>query len=120
MEDAMQQRFSAEELWVLRNKISIAELIRDTLKIPSKTVEGVFRFLCPVCGEFQTGVNPRTNLSRCFRCQRNFNSIEIVMQDYHLTFVESVKFLKALMGHNYQAATANGSTNANEKASFAV
>lgn len=112
----MSQRFSAAELWTLRNQLLITELIRDTLGIPSKTVEGVFRFLCPSCGEFQTSVNPKTNLSRCFRCQRNFNTIEIVMQDHKTSFVESVKFLKTLLSRNCQAT----SLNIKSKASLAL
>ena len=87
------RRFSSEELFALRNNIGIREVICDILKIPGKEVEGIFRFLCPQCKEFQTAINPKTNLSRCFRCQRNFNNIEIVMQDKQLGFVASVKLL---------------------------
>ncbi len=94
----MREHFSKEELFVVRNKISIRYLIEESLCIPSKEIEGVFRFLCPECGEFQTAVNPKTNLSRCFRCQVNFNTIELVMKDKQLNFVQSVKFLKQLFG----------------------
>jgi DNA primase len=92
----MRQQFSKEELYTLRNQIPIRNLITESLGIPCKEIEGIFRFLCPKCGEFQTAVNPKTNLSRCFRCQENFNSIEIVMADKKLSFVESVKLLKRL------------------------
>lgn len=94
----MRQHFSSEELSALRNQISIRHLIEELLGIPSKQTEGVFRFLCPECREFQTAVNPKTNLSRCFRCQENFNTIELVMKDRQLNFVQSVKFLKQLVG----------------------
>jgi DNA primase len=94
----MRQQFSSEELSALRNRIPIQILIAETLGIPSKEIEGVFRFLCPKCREFQTAVNPKTNLSRCFRCQQNFNTIEIVMKDKQINFVQSVKFLKQLFG----------------------
>ena len=47
-------------------------LIRDHLQIPFKIRDGYFRFLCPLCNEFQTAVNPATNLARCFRCEKNF------------------------------------------------
>ncbi len=100
----MRQQFSKEELHALRNAISIRSLIEESLGIPCKEVEGVFRFLCPKCSEFQTAVNPKTNLSRCFRCQENFNSIEIVMADRKLSFVESVKILKQLVYKTVQAA----------------
>lgn len=99
----MRQRFSKEELHALRNQIPIGNLIRKSLKIPCKENEGVFRFLCPQCGEFNTAVNLKTNLSRCFRCQENFNSIELVMADKKLSFIESVKLLKRLLPE-HQAA----------------
>lgn len=94
----MHRRFLKEELHALRNQVPIRSLIDDSLEIPCKEVEGVFRFLCPTCGEFQTAINPKTNLSRCFRCQKNFNTIEIVMAQRALSFVESVKFLMRLFG----------------------
>ena len=93
----MPARFSSEELYGLRNQVPIRRLIEE-LKIPGKEVEGVFRFLCPDCGEFQTAINARTNLSRCFLCQKNFNTIELAMADQGLSFVESVKLLKRLFG----------------------
>jgi predicted RNA-binding Zn-ribbon protein involved in translation (DUF1610 family) len=100
------RRFTSEELHVVRNDIAIRAIICDVLKIPNKEIEGVFRFLCPKCGEFQTAVNPRTNLSRCFRCRENFNSIELVMADRKLSFVESVKFLKLLLCRTVQSDAA--------------
>ncbi len=90
----MRQQFSSRELYVIRNLVPLRELIEKRLEIPCKDVEGVFRFLCPKCGEFQTAINPGTNLSRCFRCATNFNPIELVMADKQMSFVESVKFLK--------------------------
>jgi len=46
------KRFSSEQLRSLRDKIPIHKLIENELKIPCKYSEGVFRFLCPLCGEF--------------------------------------------------------------------
>lgn len=94
----MGKRFSDEELHALRNHIPMRSLIQDLLEVPCKEVEGVLRFLCPKCGGFETGINPKTNLSRCFRCQENFNAIELVMSDRKLSFVDSVKYLKRLFG----------------------
>ena len=91
----MSKRFSSEELFRLRNAIPVTRVIKELLEIPSKEIEGVNRFLCPLCGEFQTSVNTSTNLSRCFRCKRNFNSIDIIMEDRKIPFVESVKILQA-------------------------
>ncbi len=93
----MNKRFSSEELYKLRTDLCV-RLVIESLEIPSKVAEGQFRFLCPCCNEFQTSVNSKTNLGRCFRCQRNFNTIEFVMSDRKLGFVDSVKFLKQLFG----------------------
>jgi len=95
----MRRHFSSQQLFVLRNHISIDTLIEKHLKIPSKFSEGFFRFLCPVCHEFQTATNPRTNLGRCFRCERNFNTIDMVMICKGLRFVECVKCLQSISNH---------------------
>ena len=92
----MTQRFSPQELFELRNHIPIDTLIERRLMLPSKVTEGFFRFLCPVCQEFQTATNPKTNLARCFRCERNFNTIDLVMICRNMSFVESVTYLKTV------------------------
>lgn len=91
----MGRRFSAEELYEIRNSIPINDLIRE-LMIPSKVSEGFFRFLCPLCNEGQTATNPKTNLARCFRCEKNFNTIDMYMICRKSGFVESVRELKKL------------------------
>ena len=90
----MTKRFSSQELYNLRNLIPIHILIEEILMIPSKITEGFFRFLCPLCSEFNTATNPENNLARCFRCQKNFNTIDMVMVIRKASFVESVRFLK--------------------------
>jgi len=85
-------------LFELRNAIPVDMLIKDGLEIPSKISDGVFRFLCPICNEFQTSVNPATNLDRCFRCEKNFNTIDLVMSVRRNGFKESVLFLKQMLG----------------------
>ena len=87
-------------MFELRNAIPVRRLIRDELQIPSKISEGVFRFLCPVCHEFQTATHPATNLARCFRCEKNFNTIDLVMAVKGLDFKESVVFLKQILAKN--------------------
>lgn len=89
------KRFTQNELFELRNHIPISTLIVERLKIPAKISEGIFRFLCPLCGEFQTATNPKTNLARCFRCEKNFNTIDMVMTCEKTTFVKTVDMLKA-------------------------
>ena len=43
--------------------------------------------------------NPKTNLARCFRCERNFNTIDMVMICNGLRFVEGVKYLKTILNN---------------------
>jgi DNA primase len=92
----MNNRFSSHQLFELRNNIPIDMLIRDHLKIPSKIRDGFLRFLCPLCSEFNTAVNPITNLGRCFGCEMNFNTIDLVMEVKGYGFRHSVLFLKKL------------------------
>jgi DNA primase len=92
------KRFSSSELFEVRNNIPVAMLIKDELQMPSKISEGVFRFLCPICNEFQTATKATTNLARCFRCERNFNTIDLVMRVRGIEFRESVLFLQHLLG----------------------
>jgi len=94
------KRFSSNELLKLRNTIPVEILIQNILRVPSKISEGIFRFLCPICNEFQTGINPNVNLVRCFRCERNFNAIDLVMEIQGCGFKESVVFLQRLLGEN--------------------
>jgi len=101
----MKNRFSSRELFELRNNIPVDKLIKDHLQIPSKISDGYFRFLCPLCNEFQTAVNPATNLARCFRCEKNFNTIDLVMETRRYKFRDSVLFLKQIKTtHQVQAS----------------
>jgi len=93
----MDKYFSSRELYKLRNLIPIDVLIEKELAIPSKISEGFFRFLCPLCNEFQTAVNPKANMGRCFRCEKNFNTIDVVMIWQNTGFVESVKYLQQIL-----------------------
>jgi len=88
--------YSKNKLRRLRNDIPIATVIGDILQMPSKISEGYFRFLCPKCNEFNTATNPKTNLGRCFRCEINYNPIDIVMIVKKYNFKESVEFLDDL------------------------
>ena len=96
------ERFSKEELYALRNKIPVKRVIEDILLIPNKTSEGIFRFLCPQCNEFDTRVSEQENLCRCFRCNKSFNPIDIVISSKGYSFVESVKFLRAIITNQEQ------------------
>lgn len=98
--------FSSSQLYTLRNDINVQVLIEETLGIPSRMAEGCFRFLCPLCNGFDTAVNPKTNLARCFSCEKNFNTIDLVMVVRQADFFHSVKFLQSVHqkddeGHNH-------------------
>ena len=90
------RRYSDEFLRRLRNEIPIRTVI-DTLSIPHKNRDGYFRFLCPVCEFTHTGINPETNLARCFRCERNFNPIELVMAAESADFLLAVSYLAPML-----------------------
>lgn len=94
------KRFSKHELFILRNSININMLINEILNLPSKTSQGQLRFLCPLCSQFNTATKRETNLARCFHCQRNFNTIEMVMETKNLDFIQSARFLQGLLPEN--------------------
>jgi len=93
----MSQRYSAALLRRLRNDVPIDYILRDYLQIPCKVSEGIFRFLCPICSDFNTATNPRTNLARCFRCARNFNPIDILMLVEGISFRDTVQALRPML-----------------------
>jgi hypothetical protein len=88
--------FPSSQLYALRNQINVQVLIEKTLHIPCRLTKGGFRFLCPLCNGFNTAVNPETNLARCFRCGKNYNTIDLVMLARQADFVQSVKFLQSI------------------------
>jgi len=90
----MAQLLSKQTLYALRNHIPIDVVIEQFLNMPCKISEGYFRFLCPICSEFVTATNPKTNLARCFLCEKNFNPIDMVMCVQKCKFLEAVDFLK--------------------------
>jgi len=93
----MAKRYSKEFLGMLRNEIPIAILIAELLNLENKVSEGYFRFLCPICSGFNTATNQKTNLARCFRCKKNFNPIDMVMQVKRVSFVDAVEYLNEIL-----------------------
>lgn len=89
----MARYFTRRQLFRLRNQIPVEHLLRH-LDWPCKRRQGRFCFVCPRCGESLTAVNPSTNLGRCFRCEQNFNPIDLVMWIRDIDFVEAVHFLE--------------------------
>ena len=89
----MAKFFTRHELYKLRNSISLADVL-SILEWPHKTRDGRVCFVCPQCSESLTAINPRTNLGRCFRCETNFNAIDLVMLINNDDFVAAVHFLQ--------------------------
>lgn len=80
----------------LRNEIDFRHLLRY-LRWPHACTDGKLTFVCPLCSESQTSVNPKTNLARCFRCEKNWNPIDFTMEVYHIEFLEAVGQLGPLL-----------------------
>lgn len=89
----MSKLFSSELLRKLRNEIFIDSVI-SLLNLETKKAHDILRFRCPLCFNFHTATNHKTNLARCFDCQKNFNPIDLVMTVDHRSFVEAVEFLE--------------------------
>jgi hypothetical protein len=93
----MPERLSKSHLRELRNRVEIIPLIADVLEVLYKTHDGRFRFMCPLCHDFDSAVNTDTNLARCFRCQRNFNPIDMVMIVKRYSFIQAVRYLQPML-----------------------
>ena len=89
----MAKFFTRHELYKLRNSIPLADVL-SILKWPHKMRDGRVCFVCPQCSESLTAINQRTNLGRCFRCEINFNPIDLVMLINACDFVVAVQFLQ--------------------------
>ena len=79
---------------MLRNDIPIDEVIVDLLNLEVQKDRKTIRFRCPLCYNFHTATNHKTNLARCFDCQKNFNPIDMVITVGNCGFVDAVKILK--------------------------
>jgi len=90
----MSQYYPDDFLRMLRNDIPIDEVIVDLLNLEVQKDRKTIRFRCPLCYNFHTATNHKTNLARCFDCQKNFNPIDMVITVGNCGFVDAVKFLK--------------------------
>jgi len=93
----MSEKLSKEQLYNLRNRIEMISVIIDILELVYKTHDGQFRFMFPICKDFDSAVNTSTNLARCFRCERNFNPIDMVMIVKHYSFIQAAKYLQPIL-----------------------
>ena len=89
----MAKFFTRHQLYKMRNNIPLADVLA-ILEWPHKARDGRVSFVCPLCGESLTAINQRTNLGRCFRCETNFNPIDLVMLINDYDFVVAVQFLQ--------------------------
>ncbi len=85
-----------QRLWRLRNEVPVDRVLEE-LGVPTKMRDGYLRFLCPLCRDFNTAINPKTNLGRCFRCRRNFNTIDLVLIVDRCEFLEAVSWLEKIL-----------------------
>ncbi len=90
------RRSCATQLRKLRNDISVRAVI-DDLYIATRQRGTRPTFLCPSCETYLTAINPRANLARCFRCQRNFNPIDLAMEECGYGFLQAVRYVEALL-----------------------
>jgi hypothetical protein len=89
----MAKFFTRHQLYKVRNNIPLADVL-TLLGWPHKTRDGRVCFVCPQCSESLTSINHRTNLGRCFRCEINFNPIDLVMLVNDCDFVTAVHVLQ--------------------------
>ncbi|MCP4233950.1 MAG: hypothetical protein GY770_10280 [Aestuariibacter sp.] len=92
----MSTHYTAHFLRMLRNQIPINEVIIDLLNLEVRNDHQLLRFRCPLCDNFHTATNHKTNLARCFDCKNNFNPIDLVMTVENCGFLDAVKILKRL------------------------
>ena len=90
----MSQYYPADFLRMLRNDIPIDEVIVDLLNLEVQKDRKTIRFRCPLCYNFHTATNHKTNLARCFDFEKNFNPIDMVITVGNCDFVDAVKILK--------------------------
>jgi len=95
----MPHRFSNQELYQLRNAIPIRLLIQEDLQLRCRVEGHRLHFACPLCSGYDTAINERTNLARCFHCRRNFNTIDLTMLVRGKGFVPTIQFLKSHQQH---------------------
>ena len=85
-----------QQLYQVRNEIDIDWLINEKLNL-ERQFKRIWRFQCPLCQQFNTATQKKTNLARCFSCQQNFNTIDLVIYTRKVNFVPSVQFLLSLL-----------------------
>lgn len=91
-------RIHADHLRSLRNDVPVAVVLAE-LRLPTKNRGQRTNFRCPACDGFHAAINPRANLLRCFRCERDFNPIDLVLTVCHCRFLEAVRRVESLQSY---------------------
>ncbi len=86
-------RFTGQQLYELRNNLPVRYVIESVLNISNRVSGDVFRFECPICSGWHTGVKYEKNLARCFDCRANFNPIDLAIRIRQEDFYPSASFL---------------------------
>lgn len=95
------KKFTQQQLFQVRNTIDIDWLINEKLNL-RKQFNRIWRFQCPLCQQFNTATQKKNNLARCFSCQQNFNTIDLVIYSKQINFIPSVTFLITLLSKKRQ------------------
>ncbi|MFI6329136.1 DNA primase [Micromonospora chersina] len=95
----MAGRIRDEDIALVRERTSIAEVISDTVTLKSAG-GGNLKGLCPFHDEKSPSFNvsPARNVWYCFGCGAGGDAIKFLMDAEHLSFVESVERLAARTG----------------------
>ncbi|ABP55856.1 DNA primase [Salinispora tropica] len=95
----MTGRIRDEDIALVRERTSIAEVISDTVTLRSAG-GGNLKGLCPFHDEKSPSFNvsPARNVWYCFGCGAGGDAIKFLMDAEHLSFVESVERLAARVG----------------------
>ena len=91
----MSQKINNTELRRLRNDVPIKDVIY-ALNIPWEMNDQIFRFICPCCKNLGASLHPNENLTRCFKCQKNFNPIDLTLIHLNKKFRTAINWLQTL------------------------
>ena len=86
-------RLPPDMLWKLRNLIPIDQVIENIVYLNARRSKDLLRFQCPLCQNYHTATDKKTNLARCFDCRKNFNPIDMAMKALNLEFLDAVELL---------------------------
>ena len=101
--------FTKQQLFQVRNEINIDSLISDKLNLEWQ-FNRMWRFRCPLCQQFNTATQKKTNLGRCFSCQQNYNTIDLVIYVKKINFVPAVQWLLSLSDNKISPGQVNQKT----------